>query len=62
MSYVQARFKVGDDVAFTKMCQPGLPPFDIQEVDANMFDVRYKVNDKWWHEGNLMPYSEWRRH
>lgn len=58
---VEARYKVGDEVAFHNMCQPGMPPFRIQEVDANMFDVRYKVNYKWWMEGNLIPYAEWRR-
>jgi hypothetical protein len=54
-------FKVGDEVAFRNMCQPGMPPFKIQEVDCTLFGDRYKCRDKWWSVGCFMPYKDWKR-
>jgi hypothetical protein len=54
-------YRVGEEVAFRNSCQPGMPPFKVQEVDPSLFGTRYKVNYKWWTEGNLMPYAEWKK-
>lgn len=60
---VESRFKVGDAVAFAHRAQPGMPPFRIGKVDANMFDVRYQLeyDNKWWTEGCFMPYEDWKK-
>lgn len=55
------KYKVGDEVAFRNRTQPGMPPFKIQEVDATLFGDRYKVRDRWWNEGNFMPFEDWNK-
>jgi hypothetical protein len=57
---LNAKYWVGDEVAFRNMCQPGQPPFKIQEVDESLFGVRYKVKDKWWSEGCFISFEEWK--
>jgi hypothetical protein len=56
------KYKVGDLVAFKNRCQPGLPPFVIEDVDSTLFGDRYKLDwrDQWWSEGCFMPYQEWK--
>lgn len=60
---IDPKYKVGDEVAFSMRCQPGLPPFRIEKVDVDLFGVRYQLEfrDAWWTEGCFMPYSEWKK-
>jgi hypothetical protein len=59
--FFEPKYAIGDQVAFDRMCQPGYPPFSVQDVDPTLFGVRYKVNNKWWSEGNLMPFEDWKK-
>jgi hypothetical protein len=54
-------YPVGAEVAFRNKAQPNYPPFKVEDVDPSLFGVRYKVRGKWWNEGNLMPFEEWKR-
>lgn len=59
--FFEPKYAIGDQVAYQGRTQPGYPPFYVQDVDATLFGVRYKVREKWWNEGNLMPFEDWKK-
>jgi hypothetical protein len=58
---VESPFKVGDRVAFARRAQSSMGGMVVQEVNANMFDVLLKVDDKWWHPASFIPFEQWKR-
>lgn len=52
--------KVGDLVMFAARCQETAGGMRVEEVDANMFDTRLKVNGRWWVPENFISLEEWK--
>jgi len=55
------KYAVGDLVMYNGRAQTTSTGMPIQEVDSNMFNTMYKVDYKWWNEGNLMSFEDWKK-
>lgn len=54
-------FPVGSRVMFANRCQTGSGGMRVDEVAANMFDVRLKVEGRWWPPGCFVAFSDWKK-
>jgi hypothetical protein len=53
------KYAVNDLVMYVGRTNPTDRGMRVEEVDANMFDIRYKVEGKWWMEGSLQTLKQW---
>ncbi len=59
-TYPESPFNVGDLVMYRNRCQTTSGGMRVEEVDISMFDVRLKVDGKWWTPASFMPLAQWR--
>lgn len=54
-------FPVGSRGMFATRCQTGSGGMRVDEVDANMFDVRLKVEGRWGSPVCFVTFSDWKK-